>query len=618
MKKCILFTTFTLLAMMLHAADTLNHPQKIIIDAAHHRYLVSNYSVGGDIIAIDSLGNLSCFVENAGMVDAMEIVGDTVYGSALGGRAFGYDLATGTRVMNLDLSGEGVSILTGFVADSAGILYCSERFGDRIFKINPKTKTYWLYVEGNGIAEPNGLLYEPENNRILVCLDQPNPPVLAINLSDSTITTVANTNLPGSDGIAKDKYGHYYITGYELPGIYRIKPGFNSAPELIFPGNRIIYPTYNEAHHSLLFTYYDANDWGELFLDDNLLNNPESVVYDAGDDRYLVSNCGNGNIVQIDSSGQQSYFNTELSYTLGLCTVGDTLFVSSNGVPYKGVVGFSLLSGEMVCFAEIQESELLNDITADLSGNLYVTDCDANKIFKVRITDMIATTFVDSGLGYPNGILYDEPRNRLLVLNCLLPDRPMLAVSLADSSLSPVVETHLNSIDGLTADEYGNFYFSSWATDKVYRYDETFTNPPEVISSGHTDPADIFFNTLDNVLAVPNYTSDMVEFIPVNFTGIRTTGPNGIRITDPYPNPFSDHVTVSFHLPKDAQTTVMIYDVLGNSVNELIHSALNRGEHTASWFGKDSSGKPVAGGTYIFSIVANGFPDIRKPVILSR
>jgi sugar lactone lactonase YvrE len=249
----------------------------------------------------------------------------------------------------------------------------------------------------------------------------------------------------------------------------------------------------------------------------NLLNNPESVVYDSSNHRYLVSNWGDGNIIQMDIAGQQDYFNQELSSTAGIHIVGDTLFVSSNEGVYSGIVGFLLSTGENIFHVNIIEKQLLNDITSDLAGNLYVTDTDAHRIYKVSINDMTYTTFVNSGLGWPNGIICDLPNNRLLVLNGGLPNKPLIAVSLEDSTISTVVETGLGAIDGLTTDNYGNTYFSSWVTDKVYRYDETFTNPPEVVSSGHNNPADIFFNKLNNILAVPNFNSNSVDFIQFHF-----------------------------------------------------------------------------------------------------
>jgi len=254
-----------------------------------------------------------------------------------------------------------------------------------------------------------------------------------------------------------------------------------------------------------------------LCFSQNLLNNPESVVYDSLNHRYLVSNWEDGNIIQIDSLEQQVYFNTELESTAGLHIVGDTLYVSSNVGQYSGIIGFLLSTGEIVFHVNIPEKILLNDITSDLDGNLYVTDTDAHRIYKVNIVDMTYTTFVSSGLGWPNGIICDLPNNRLLVLNGGLANKPLIAVSLEDSTISTVVETGLGAIDGLTTDNNGNTYFSSWVTDKVYRYDETFTNPPDGISSGHNNPADIFFNKLNNILAVPNFNSNSVDFIQFGF-----------------------------------------------------------------------------------------------------
>ena len=344
--------------------------------------------------------------------------------------------------------------------------------------------------------------------------------------------------------------------------------------------------------------------WFENRLEDpNLLNQPESVVYDSAYNRYLVSNWEDGNIIQIDSSGQQDYFNTELTSTAGLHIVGDTLFVSSNEGINSGIVGFLLSSGEIVFHVNISEKQLLNDITSDLAGNLYVTDCDANKIYKVRINEMTYTTFVDSGVGYPNGIICDFPNNRLLVLNGGLPNRPLISVSFEDSIISTVVETGINAIDGLTTDNNGNTYFSSWATDKVYRYDESFTNPPEVVSSGHNNPADIFYNKLDDILAIPNFHSNSVDFIPINITGNIDIKENGIRINSLFPNPFSNQVNLGFYLPEKAHTKIFVYNIHGIKIAELINEELNRGEHSISWNGTDNNNGTLDSGIYFIHII---------------
>ena len=424
--------------------NLLNQPQKIVIDAERNRYIVSMWGGGGDLVQIDSLGNQSYFVENAGMVDGMQIVGDTVYGSGPfpSGTVRGYNLETGELVMDLNLSGDGVQHLSSFVVDSSGIIYTSERFGTRIFKINPKTQEYWVFAEGNGIEEPNGLLYEPEYNRLLVCLDKLNPPILAISLTDSTVSTVTTTSLEGSDGIAKDKFGNYYITGYELPGIYKFDPDFTGEPELFFEGDYIIYPTYNEEHHSLLITYYYQNNWEEVPLESNILDNPESIVYDSTNNRYLVSNYGDGSIVQINANGTQDYFITGLGKCLGNHITGNTLYVSvkeySGVTGGVGVLGINLTTAQIEFNVAITSATTLDGIASDTSGYLYVIET-SGKIFKIAIGSQNYSLYVSSGLAaYPQDCIYDEANNRLIVV-AAASYAPIQSVNLEDSTISTVV-----------------------------------------------------------------------------------------------------------------------------------------------------------------------------------
>jgi hypothetical protein len=56
-------------------------------------------------------------------------------------------------------------------------------------------------------------------------------------------------------------------------------------------------------------------------LSENLLNEPEGIVFDTTQHRYLVSNWRTGTVVQIDSLGQQSYFKTGLGNCADLIIV---------------------------------------------------------------------------------------------------------------------------------------------------------------------------------------------------------------------------------------------------------------------------------------------------------
>ena len=242
----------------------------------------------------------------------------------------------------------------------------------------------------------------------------------------------------------------------------------------------------------------------------NLLANPESIVYDENNKRYLVSNTGpnNGNIVEIDSVGNQRFFTTDLDISAGLHIVDNTLFVACIA---SGLKGYNLTTGEKTMDLNIPGMQLLNDVTSDTSGYLYITDSEARKIFRVRLSDQSYSTFVSLSYIYPNGIIFDKKENRLLV--CYGENNsPIQAIDINSRSVETIIHTGLSFLDGIAEDDQGHYYFSSNGTHAVYRYDREFANPPEKVSSGHITPADIFYNKKTHILAVPNLRSDYVDF----------------------------------------------------------------------------------------------------------
>ena len=243
----------------------------------------------------------------------------------------------------------------------------------------------------------------------------------------------------------------------------------------------------------------------------------------------------------------------------------------------------------------------------------YVTDCEADKIFKVNISNMTYSIFVESGLGYPNGIYFDKYNNRLLVLNGELPYNPIIAVNLMDSSTSTVVNTNISAIDGLTADQFGNYYFSSWTTDKVYRYDASFTNPPEVISSGHNNPADIFYNKIDNILAIPNFHSNTVDLIPVTPTEVRENEYllSGFRLQQNYPNPFNPVTRIKYEIPQLTNASLKAYDVLGNEIATLVNEEKPAGIYEVEF---DAIGLPS--GIYFYQLKAGNYIQTKKMMLI--
>jgi hypothetical protein len=239
----------------------------------------------------------------------------------------------------------------------------------------------------------------------------------------------------------------------------------------------------------------------------NLLSHPESAVYDAARERYLVSNYGNGRIIAIDETGTQTVFSEGKSSSAGLHVVGDTLYV---GCGNEGVLGLNLETGATVMDLAIPGSQLLNDITSDTSGNLYVSDPYGDKIYRISLDDHSYSTLVDY-IEWPNGVLFIERSNRLLA--CGSTTRNLYEVDMANGSLTILANDSLGHLDGLAEDNEGSIYISAQGIDAVFKYDSTLNGSPELVSRFHTAPADIYYNKLHNVLVVPEIGGASVDFV---------------------------------------------------------------------------------------------------------
>ena len=343
----------------------------------------------------------------------------------------------------------------------------------------------------------------------------------------------------------------------------------------------------------------------------NLLNNPESVVYDSLQDRYLVSNWGDGSIVAIASDGTQSYFDTTLTRIAGILNKRDTLFVASNDTPYVGLVAYSLQTDDMLFFLPIPSVGLLNDLDYDNQGYIYISDYWDHKLWRVDVSALSCTLFVDP-LQAPNGVICDTLHNRLLVISVNTSTRPIMAVDFTDGSVSVVVNTYGYAGDGLAWDDQGRLYTSEWSSNSCHRYDTLFSHPPETVSSGHDGPADIYINRRDNILCVPNFYRNDVDFVDINQSSTDDiTVPDRYNSLSNYPNPFNAGTTIKYSLENDGPVTIQVFDLMGRRIETLVNTMQIAGQHSITWNADGNSS-----GTYFYSIKAGEFSGTRKMTLV--
>jgi hypothetical protein len=237
------------------------------------------------------------------------------------------------------------------------------------------------------------------------------------------------------------------------------------------------------------------------------INGPESVEYDVANNRYLVSNRSTPISIQSLVPGQSpTLFTSNVSSPAGLEILGNKLWVCDGG----RIKSYNLSNGTLVNNINLSGT-FLNGITSDGGHFLFVSDYSAKKIYRVNTNTNAFYTMVSNTVTSPNGMWYDGANSRLLFVNWGS-NAPVKAISLADSAVTTVVTTTQTNCDGIGRDAAGNYYISSWTPQAVYKYNSSFGSPTSVVSSGISNPADIYYNTANDTIAVPNSNNNTVTF----------------------------------------------------------------------------------------------------------
>jgi flagellar hook assembly protein FlgD len=92
----------------------------------------------------------------------------------------------------------------------------------------------------------------------------------------------------------------------------------------------------------------------------------------------------------------------------------------------------------------------------------------------------------------------------------------------------------------------------------------------------------------------------------VGVSGREGTIPEKFALLQNYPNPFNPETKIEYHLPCPSEVRLMIYDIRGQLVRELIQGEKPAGYHEVIWDSRNSAGQNVAAGIYIYKIEMRG------------
>jgi hypothetical protein len=92
--------------------------------------------------------------------------------------------------------------------------------------------------------------------------------------------------------------------------------------------------------------------------------------------------------------------------------------------------------------------------------------------------------------------------------------------------------------------------------------------------------------------------------------------PKSFWLSQNFPNPFNPGTEIQFALPMPSDLVIKIYDITGKKMNILVQEHYQSGYYAIHWDGKDSSGKPVPNGTYLYQLQAGDYTQAKKMLLI--
>jgi len=92
--------------------------------------------------------------------------------------------------------------------------------------------------------------------------------------------------------------------------------------------------------------------------------------------------------------------------------------------------------------------------------------------------------------------------------------------------------------------------------------------------------------------------------------------PGVFQLDQNYPNPFNLSTKINFSLARTEQTTITVYNILGQKVAEPVNEMLPAGPHEIIWDGTDDNGNIVASGIYFYRLKSGGNCSSKKMLLL--
>jgi sugar lactone lactonase YvrE len=250
----------------------------------------------------------------------------------------------------------------------------------------------------------------------------------------------------------------------------------------------------------------------KLWETDTILKTAEAVRYHPDKERIFVSNIGgvppnkkdgDGYIALLTKDGKmvKKEWVTGIHAPKGLHFFKDKLFVGD----IDAVVEIDIEMGKIENNHPITDAVFINDLDIDANGDIYVTDSQDEKVF--RLANGKSSLWLDLKGFYPNGILVEE--SRILILSSSKGE--LIAIDKLTQEKT-VLASGVRGGDGIVPINEG--YLLSAFQGEIYFADKNKGNIPAVklldTRANKLNAADMSFIPNENILLVPTFYGNTV------------------------------------------------------------------------------------------------------------
>jgi hypothetical protein len=256
------------------------------------------------------------------------------------------------------------------------------------------------------------------------------------------------------------------------------------------------------------------------------LDAPEAAYWHADSRTWFVSNLGGGLSLARDGHGWLTRYGADgklikgrwvegMDAPTGIASVGNLLYVADRA----GVHEVDVRQAKIVRTIAIPGSKFLNDVAAAPNGDLFVSDFEANRIYRLDRERKPEVWLEGEQLQNPNGLIVDGAQLVIATWGPMTDPATfavkhpgtVLRADLKTRQLAPVGKGEpIASFDGIV--KAGEDYFATdWPGGRLLRISRT-GEVREVLTGFH-QLADLGYDPSSNTLAMPVMSDSRVIFL---------------------------------------------------------------------------------------------------------